>query len=412
MNAQVLTEIDTLAQEMIRQHMAPGCQILVARHGKVVFNKNYGHHTYDTTSSPVSAQTRYDLASVTKVAGTLQVIMKLYGEGKLDLDAPLINYLPELANTNKADILVRHLLEHRAGLQPFIPFWKRTMINGQLSFKWYCDRPEDGYTSQIASQVYAMETIKDSIWTWIIKSDLVAKNKDGAFDAKYSDLSFLFLQRIAERIVGKNIDLYLTDQFYKKLGIGLVYKPRLSLSADLIAPTELDSIWRHGLVLGTVHDQTAALLGGVAGHAGLFGTANDLAVLLQMNLQDGYYGGKRYLNPGIVSEFTRRVPNTTRGTGWDKPPVDRRDKVPVSQYVTSETYGHTGFTGNCVWVDPVYDLVFVFLSNRVYPDANNLKLSRSAMRGRIHDVVYESIRHNFPDIAPPEEASLIIAPKQ
>ncbi len=404
MNAQVLTKIDTLAAQVIKDRMAPGCQILVARQGKVVFYKSYGRHTYDTTDRAVSEQTVYDLASVSKVVGTLQAVMQLVGNGLISLDQPISNYLPELMGTNKEDILLQELLEHRAGLQPFIPFWKRTMINKQLSFKWYCDRPEEGFTQEVTPHIYTQPSTTDSVWAWILRSDRLPTNKDGKYDTKYSDFSFLLLQRIVERITHQPLNVYLTNKLFAKLGTRLTYNPLNTMAPGLIAPTELDSTWRRGLVLGTVHDQTAALLGGVAGHAGLFGNANDLAVLLQMNLQDGYYGGQRYLPPGVVAQFGRRVDGTTRGLGWDKPPLEKREKAPISQYASPETYGHTGFTGNCVWVDPVYDLVFVFLSNRVYPDATNNKLTKNQMRGRIHDVVYESLRVNFPNT---QEASIV-----
>jgi CubicO group peptidase (beta-lactamase class C family) len=340
------------------------------------------------------------------VAGTLQAVMQLVGNGQLVLTKPISNYLPELVGTNKADIMLQDLLEHKAGLQPFIPFWKRTMINNQLSFKWYCDRPEDGFTQAVTPHLYTQPSTTDSVWGWIVKSDLLPRNVLGQFDVKYSDFSFLLLQRVVERVTKEPLNAYLNTQFYSKLGTRLTYNPLNTTAPGLIAPTELDSTWRKGLVVGTVHDQTAALLGGVAGHAGLFGNANDLAILMQMNLQDGYYGGHRYLQPGMVAAFGRRVEGTARGFGWDKPSLDKREKLPISQFASPETYGHTGFTGNCVWVDPVYDLVFIFLSNRVYPDANNVKLSKSQMRGRMHDVVYESIRVNFPNL--PEPA--IIAP--
>lgn len=406
MSSQVLQRIDTIAREMISQRMAPGAQVLIARQGKVVYYKTFGRMTYDSTSAAVRDVTRYDLASISKVAGTLQAIMLLEGQRKINLADPVKNYLPELEGTNKANIIVQDLLLHRAGLQPFLPFWKRTMLNRQLNTLWYCDRPEDQFSTQVAPKLFTKGSTTDSIWAWVVKSELLPPNREGTFDTKYSDFSFLFLQEIVERITGKPLDVFLRDEFFKPLGTNLTYQPLRTVSPKLIAPTEVDSVWRGGLITGTVHDQTAALMGGVAGHAGLFGTANDLAILLEMNKQDGYYGGKRYLDLGQVSKFTRRFASSVRGLGWDKPPVDKREKAPVSQYASPETYGHTGFTGNCVWVDPVYDLTFIFLSNRVYPDAGNVKISKAQIRGRIHDVAYEALFKNFPTVTAQVPASI------
>lgn len=398
MSAEVLTKIDSIAADVIREKMAPGMQVLVARQGKVVFHKAYGKQTYDSTSAPVTLNTRYDLASVTKVAGTLQAVMQLAGQGRLNLDYTLKDYLYEVAGTNKAEIRIKDLLLHRAGLQPFVPYWKRTMVAGQPSFAWYCDKPEDDFTAQVSHNWYARPAAKDSVWEWILASDLVERNREGRFDTKYSDLGFMLLQRLVERITGKPLDQYLHQEFYSKLGIGLTYLPLKTTSPQLIAPTELDALWRKTTVKGTVHDPMAALVGGVAGHAGLFGTANDLAILAQMNLQDGYYGGTRYISPGTVPAFARKAGEGSRGLGWDKPAFDKKERGAMSQFASPETYGHTGFTGTCVWVDPVYDLVFVFLSNRVYPDANNKKLADYNIRPRIHDVVYQSLFRNYPTV--------------
>lgn len=404
MSSEVLGGIDSLALYAIKEKMTPGCQVLVARQGRVVYYKSFGKLTYDSTAALVSERTPYDIASVTKVAGTLQAVMMLQGQGKLNLDFTVKDYLYEATGTNKAGIRIRDILTHKAGLQPFIPYWKRTLTSGQPSFAWYCDKPEDGFTNQVSSNWFARPAAKDSVWEWIMNSDLLPSAKDGTYDYKYSDLGFVIMQRVVERITGRALEDYLQTELYAKLGIGLTYQPLKKYASKLLAPTEQDLAWRKHVVTGTVHDQMAALMGGIGGHAGLFGNANDLAILLQMNLQDGYYGGHRYMAPGVVSFFARKQDGGYRGLGWDKPQMDKREKGGMSQYASAETYGHTGFTGTCVWVDPVYDLVYVFLSNRVYPDANNKKLADYSIRPRIHDVVYRSLFRNYPTVFTTEMA--------
>lgn len=399
-NSEILSRIDTLAKEVISQQMAPGCQVLIARNGQVVYNKAFGKMAYNEPDS-VNTNTLYDLASITKVASTLQAVMYLWANGQINLEDRLGFYLPELVGTNKENIRIRELLMHRAGLQAYQLHWKKTLVNNKPSFIWYCDESDNDFNVPVTKQWYGSKNLPDSIWKWTINSSLIQPQKRGGYPYKYSDLSFYFLQRLAERILKMPIEEWTGKQIYSTIGAEtLGFNPLKKYPAKRISPTELDTTFRQGMIRGSVHDQGAAMLGGVGGHAGLFSNALDLAKLMQMNLQEGYYGGRQFFRKGTMRYFANLWDvESGRGLGWDKPPVDKKEKKPVSQYASNETYGHTGFTGTCVWVDPVYNLTYIFLSNRVHPDANNQKLIKSQIRGRIHDVAYEAMFDRFPFVA-------------
>ncbi len=395
-NADTLRLIDSLANWAIAEKATPGCQVLVARHGKVFFHKSYGYQTYDSLE-PISNETLYDIASVTKVAATLQAVMFLEERGIIALDAKMSDYLPELKDTDKKDITVREVLLHRAGLRSYIPFWQRTKNRDALNPEIYSLYPNNQFTNQIALGLYGTLSLKDSLWNWTVHSKLRTTRKKvptwkPKYNYRYSDLSFYMLYRLVERVTVQPMDEFLEQNFYSPLGLAnLTYLPLCKFSIDQIAPTEDDHNFRNSLVKGTVHDEGAALCGGVAGHAGLFSNANDLAVLMQMNLQDGYYGGTRYLQPGTVSRFSiRQFNDSRRGLGWDKPEY-LRDGGPTAPEASYDSYGHLGFTGTSVWVDPKYELVYIFLSNRVHPDARNTKLLTEGVRTKIQSVVYRAM---------------------
>ncbi len=388
MQSEWFARIDSFANHIVASKMTPGCQILVAKNGAVVYQKGFGFQTYDSLV-PVSPETIYDLASVTKVAATLQGLMYLHERGRVNLWDKASDYLPELKGSNKENLVIAEILVHQAGLQPFIPYWKRTMKNLSVKEVYYCDERDQWFDTEVVPGMYAMKTMEDSLWNWIIKSDLLEKNKAGTFDYKYSDIGFYILKQLVERITHEPIDQFLDRQYYRPLGLErLCFKPKRYFTETEIAPTEEDTLFRKSLVRGNVHDPGAAMFGGVGGHAGLFGNALSLAILMQMNLNYGYYGGKYYHLPHTVSLFSQRpFPRNRRGLGWDKPYLWSKDG-PTSNYCSKETYGHSGFTGTCVWVDPKYKLIFVFLSNRVYPDPENSKLIKNNIRPRIHDMVY------------------------
>ena len=401
MNGEVLSRIDSVARSVVDRQMAPGCQVLVARDGAVIYNKQFGYLSYDRTE-PVRNNTLYDIASVTKVAATLQVVMQLEEKGALDISKKASAYLPELLETNKKDIVISDLLLHQAGLIPFIPFWRRTRTTEGFSPVYYCDTADSWFDKEVAPGLFAEDGMEDTLWKWVLASEMQPKNSLGRYDMKYSDLSFYFLKRICEKVTNTKLDRFTDSALYRPLGLStMTYKPLQKFPVSRIAPTEDDLDFRARLIRGTVHDPGAAMQGGVAGHAGLFSNANDLAILMQMHLNNGAYGGRRYLRAETVPYFTEKQPGKNpRGLGWDKPTTIPAEG-PTSKYASRDTYGHTGFTGTCVWVDPVYNLIFVFLSNRINPDVTNTKLIQKNIRPRIHDIVYESIYANYPNVFAP-----------
>jgi CubicO group peptidase (beta-lactamase class C family) len=390
MDAMVLQKIDKIALEAVRSGATPGCQILVARKGKVVYEKYFGYQRYDSATK-VTSETIYDLASLTKVSATLQAVMFMYEKGLIDVNKKLSYYLPELKKTNKKDLTIIDMLTHQAGLVPFIPLWPQTVKDTTFLPAFYSRAKSTEYPLQVAPNLFASPTIRDSVWTWIIHSKMNERPPRTPYTYKYSDLGFMMMQFLSERLLNQPMEDFLRQNFYEPLGAYTTgYTPLLHFPPQTIAPTEEDKIYRKTLVLGTVHDERAAMMGGIAGHAGLFSNASDLAKLGQMLLQEGYYGGVRYYKPETVRLFThKQFEKSRRGLGWDKP-VQSDVASPTSLYASPRTFGHTGFTGTCLWVDPEFELVYIFLSNRVFPDRSN-KLVSNNIRSRIQDVIYQSI---------------------
>jgi len=390
LNSRVLAQIDNIALESQTYAAAPGCQVLVAKNGTVVFDQSYGYCTYDQ-SQPVTSSTLYDLASVTKVAGTLQAVMFLKDQGKLNLEDKVAAYLPELARTNKREMTIRDVLLHQAGLKPGIPTWERTINSNGLKPTFYASIRSDDFPNEVAPGEYSTKAADDSVWAWTMRSSLLPKIK-GKYPTEYSDLSFIVMKRVCEKVLKQPIENFLQDNFYRPLGLGsMTYNPLQRFPKSCIAPTEKDTYYRREQLQGTVHDQTAALVGGVGGHAGLFATANDLAVLMQMNLQNGNYGGAHFFQSPVVSEFARpQAAGSRRGLGWDHGDPSKPEG-PTSHLAPASTFGHTGFTGTCVWMDPDNQILYIFLSNRVYPDAGNNKLRQYNIRTRIQEVIYKSL---------------------
>ncbi|WP_205502874.1 glycoside hydrolase family 3 N-terminal domain-containing protein [Rufibacter psychrotolerans] len=392
MNSGILRQIDNIALEAIAYGATPGCQVLVVKDGTVVLEKGYGYYTFDR-SQPVTEKTIYDLASITKVAATLQAVMFLKDQGRLKLDEKLVTYLPELKGSNKANLLVRDVLLHQAGLAAYLPFWKRTLVDGKLNPLYYDSLPSEAYPNLVVPGVYSNKVLEDSVWTWVVKSDLVGKYVPGGkFEYRYSDLGLHLMKRVAERLLNQPLPDFLEQNFYAPLGAStLTFNPLDKFLKEQIAPTAPASDFKPETPLqGTVHDGNAAILGGKAGHAGLFSNANDLAILMQMDLQNGSYGGQKFFKTPVVTEFSQNgSKNSRRGLGWDKP--DPQGNGPTSDLAPMSTFGHTGFTGTGAWVDPENNVIYIFLSNRVYPDAENDKLLQYNIRTRIHDVVYQSL---------------------
>jgi CubicO group peptidase (beta-lactamase class C family)/beta-glucosidase-like glycosyl hydrolase len=409
LDSRVLEKIASIAQEAITMEATPGCYVLVARKGKVVYEKAFGHLTYDTLA-PVTEKTIYDLASVTKVAATLQAVMFLHDRGIIDIYRKASYYLPRLRNSNKRDFTLKDILTHQAGLWPFLPFWAQTMKSGQYLPGYYDTIASSRFPYLVAEGLYANAAIRDSVWSWVVTSRIREKPVRTPYDYRYSDMGFYILQQLAETMLNQPMEDFLQQNLYEPLGATSIgYLPLRRFPKELIAPTERDTLFRKRLLIGTVHDQGAALVGGVAGHAGLFSNANDLAKLAQMLLQEGYYGGIRYYRPETVRLFTRRQFETSRrGLGWDKAAQSDWNS-PTSLFASPATFGHTGFTGTCVWVDPEFDLVYIFLSNRVHPKMTNNKLLSLKIRSRIQDVIYQSIFSYCTKTRPVHDAGMPLA---
>lgn len=389
MDSRVLRKIEKIAHEAIEHGATPGCEVLVIRNGKIVYENTFGYYSYDSLKE-VTPNTIFDLASITKVTATLQTVMFLNGQGVLDLDKKASYYLPELKNTNKKDMIIRDILTHQAGLWPFVPFWLKTQGENQDSL-YYRNQYSEDFSIQIAPDLFALTSLPDSLWKWTLEARVIDKTYRTPYSYRYSDMGYYILQKISERLLNQPMAEFLDQNFYSPMGMrSMGFSPLCRFPEELIAPTELDTSWRNAHVIGMVHDQGAALYGGVAGHAGLFSNAYDLAKLMQMVLQGGTYGGLQYLEPGVIREFiTKQYLPNRRGVGWDKP--TESPNGPTSRYASFDTFGHTGFTGTATWADPEFGLVYVFLSNRINPLASNRKLITENIRTRIHDLIYESI---------------------
>lgn len=374
-----LNLIDQIASDAIRQKAAPSITIMVIKDSKVIFDKAYGTHTY-TDRSKTRLSDIYDLASLTKISATTLVAMQLYEQGKLDLDATVGSYLPETRRSNKKDIRVRDLMLHEAGLVPQIPF--HLMLEPG-------DHSRDStpvFTTKVAENYFLRRGYyKEVMWPGMLKSELLNKGR-----YVYSDLSMYILKEIVEKQAGRPLEHYVQENFYKPLGmIRTGFNPRRRFKRDSIIPTEQDNKFRKDLLRGYVHDEGAALAGGVSGHAGLFSSANDLSILFQMLLNRGTYGGRQYFKPETVDLFTAKQSSVSRrGLGFDRWDPKSAKGFP-SKLASPETYGHTGYTGTCVWVDPKYQLIYIFLSNRVHPNRSD-KLNKLNIRGRVQDVIYKA----------------------
>jgi CubicO group peptidase (beta-lactamase class C family) len=389
MDSRTLDKIETIAKEAIEMKATPGLHVLVAKDGKVIYEKSFGTFTYESKNA-INDETIFDLASVTKVSATLQAIAYLCEKKMIDINKKVSVYLPELKGSNKEDYTIKDILTHQAGLWPFLPFWAETVKDSSTWKKYYSKTQTENYPYPVSENMFAAKAMKDSLWHWIIKARVIDKPLRTAYSYKYSDMGFYIMQHLAEKMLSIRLDDFLQKNLYQPLGAYTTgYLPLGKFSASQIAPTEKDTLFRKSLLIGYVHDQGAAMHGGIAGHAGLFSTANDLAKIGQMWLNKGSYGGIQYFKPETIELFTaQQYQTSSRALGWDKAILNNPS---ISQYASSKTFGHTGFTGTSMWVDPEFNLVFVFLSNRVYPYMYNNKILRANIRPRIQDVVYQSI---------------------
>lgn len=386
------SKVDSIANEGIEKGAYPGCRVLVAKNGKIIYNKSYGYLDKDKTNK-VTDISIYDLASVTKISATTISIMKLYEEGKIDLNKTLGDYLSYTKKSDKGNLKIKDILLHQAGLVSWIPFYKATIDEktGDPLRKYYSHSYNRRHRVVVAKDLYLKNNYPDEMMEIILKSKLGPQNK-----YVYSDNDFIFLGKIVEALTGQSLDQYTKENFYLPLEMySTTFNPlQNGKSIDLIAPTEKEKIFRKQVIHGYVHDPGAAMFGGIAGHAGLFSNAEDLSQLYRMLLNGGEWNGRRFFKKETIDLFTSYQSSVSRrGLGFDKPERVRKADDNYPAYAASpSTFGHTGFTGTCVWADPEEDLLYIFLSNRVHPDGQNPILGKQDIREKILDAIYEQIR--------------------
>ena len=379
-----LNQIDEIALEGINGGAYPGCQVVVAVKGSVIYRKSFGEQTKN--GEKVKDTDLYDIASITKIAASTLLTMHLIDKGLVDIDKKLGDYIPEVTgNGPYAQINIREMLAHQAGLTPFIKFYSKTLVNGNLNPSIYAKEKKDGFDLKVAEGIYMRNDYVDTIYKSIMNTPLGTKKYE------YSDLCFYFIQRINEKITQKKQNDYLLSEIYLPMGLRyLRYLPLNFFERSNIAPTENDKTFRKQLLRGYVHDPGAAMLGGVAGHAGLFSNATDLASIMQLFLNKGEYAGMKFFSEKTINDFTRvQFPGNKRGAGFDRPNNGGGGTCDV--LASSVSFGHSGFTGALAWADPKNDVIVVFLSNRVNPNQENPKLRDMGIRTRIQHVVYEAV---------------------
>ena len=383
--------IDSIALDGVAKRAYPGCVIIAVHNGEIIYHKAFGRYEYNSSSPLVTTESIFDLASLTKISATTMAIMKLYEEGRIDLKKRLGNYLPVVRGTDKASLSIEDVLLHQAGLVPFIQFYKETIdASGAPLPALYSSDSRDSFRVRVAEGLYLRNDWEDTLMQRIVKSPVSRGHK-----YVYSDNDFIFLGKIVEAITGEPLDKYVQQQFYQKLGMTSTgFHPRDRFDIAQLVPTESEKNFRRQLIRGDVHDEGASMFGGVAGHAGLFSDAYDLAKLYQMLLNGGELNGQRFFDTATIRLFTSYQSDISRrGFGFDKPEKDnatRKDPYP-SPSASPATYGHTGFTGTCVWVDPAAGLVYIFLSNRVYPSRDDNKLSQLNIRPKIQEALYRAL---------------------
>lgn len=386
LNSTKLAEIDKIAQKAIGNEYTPGIQVLVAKNGKIVYQKSFGNQTF-SNQNPVTNETVYDLASLSKILGTLPMVMKLYDEGKLNFNQKLGDLLPKFKKTDKANITVKELLTHQSGLVAWIPFYKETLENGKPKKELYRNSYSKEFPIQISEHLFLKANYQDVILERIKTSSLGKKSY------KYSDLNFILLKEIVESKYNQSLDKLVDSNFFKPLHTGLTYNPLQKMDMNSIAPSEVDNYYRYTTIQGYVHDMGAAMFDGVAGHAGLFGTSTDVFKMMQFYLDASKTNGSKILSAKTLNDFNTCYfcsSGNRRGAGFDKPQLG--SSGPTCGCTSVSSFGHTGFTGTMTWADPQYDLVYVFLSNRTYPNADDNKLSKANVREDIQKVIYEALK--------------------
>ncbi|MDG5491554.1 glycoside hydrolase family 3 N-terminal domain-containing protein [Psychroserpens sp. SPM9] len=389
MSSERLARLDSIAQYAVDQKMTPGIQLLVARKGKVIYNKNFGKHTYEGNEK-VKFEDLYDVASLTKILATLPLLMELEEKKAVSLNTKLSRILPEYATSNKKNVTIKQMLSHYARLRPWVPFYVSTLdsVTKKPDPKYYRRSATPRFSIKVAEQMYLRHDYPDSIQKIILDTELLSTQR-----YRYSDLPYYILKKYIEGYYKKPLDELVQDHFYRSLGANYTtYNPSTKFSDKYIIPTEIDDYFRYQKVQGYVHDMGAAMQNGVGGHAGVFSNANDVAKIMQMYLQKGYYGGKRYLKPETIDKFNTCHfchKNVRRGIGFDKPQLG--DEGPTCGCVSMTSFGHSGFTGTYAWADPEEEIVYIFLANRTYPHAGKNLLLRENIRTEIQRLIYEAI---------------------
>jgi CubicO group peptidase (beta-lactamase class C family) len=384
--------INNILMEGLDAKAYPGVQVLVAKDGHIIHHQVFGRQTYDPASPPVAHGDLYDLASITKISASLPALMRLVEEGKISLDEPLKNWYPKFKSSNKKNLTLRRLLTHTAQIKAWIPFWRNTLKkNGAFKKNTFQRDSSTVFNVKITDSLWLHYKYRNKIFKAIKKSKL-----NEAPGYVYSDMSFYLYPEVVESLTGQSFETYLKSTFYNQLGANsLTFNPLRSYPKDWIIPTENDTFFRKTQIHGVVHDEGAIMLGGVSGHAGLFGNITDLAKLMQMYLNGGTYGGERYLSEATLNAFNSRPYESEgihRGIGFDKPLLAYDpEKSHTAAAASPESFGHSGFTGTFTWVDPKEKLIFIFFSNRVYPTRDNRKLIEMRIRQRVQEAIYRVI---------------------
>ena len=393
MSSKKLARIDSVATVVLEEKMSPGLQVLVARKGVVVYEKSFGYHT-DKKKNPVKNSDVYDVASLTKILASLPMLIKAEEEKKIALSSSVRKIAPRFKKSNKDTVTVQEILSHYGQLKAWIPFYKLTQdsITNKNLKKFYRAKKTKNFTIKVAENLYLKSSYKDSIYKYI--RDAEQREKPGY---KYSDLGYYIFKEALEKRYKKDLNVLVDDEFYEPLGANrMSYLPLAKFDKLSIVPSEKDSYFRHQLLHGYVHDMGAAMLGGVGGHAGLFANSNDVAKMMQLYLQKGYYGGKRYFKAATFDKFNKRYysdKKVRRGLGFDKPQLDSTIMATCG-CVSDESFGHSGFTGAYTWADPVSGILYVFLSNRVFPTMENYGLVDQDIRTKIQQIIQEAILQN------------------
>jgi len=388
MNSAVLAKIDSIAKQTITEKIAPGMQILIARKGKVVYQKSFGYHTYDSIKL-VENTHLYDVASLTKITATLPMLITNFDQNNIHLNTKLSEMLPVFDNTDKKNITLKEMLTHNSGLRAWIPFYKATLDENNFpNSEIYSKIHSDDFPYKVADSLYIKKTYSDTIIKQIIESEL------GKKEYKYSDLSFILLKEFLEKKSGKTLDILVDENYYQPLGMYRTsYNPLKKFDKNQIVPTENDTYFRHQLLHGYVHDMATAMQGGVAGQAGIFSNSLDIAKMMQLYMQKGSYGGQEYFSGKTFEKFNSLyydLKKNRRGLGFDKPTGNNSGTT--CSCVSMDSFGHTGFTGTMTWVDPKTETIFVFLSNRTYPDSKAPnRLAKENIRSRIQEIISQAI---------------------